>query len=408
MKMKCRSICIMFPVLDGKISGAFLVAYKMALAVLEKGMELKVVDYSEGVLYKTLKKDGLDFIFFDLEMADWDKGIEENDVVFGFNNDIYTFPFYFRNNPCVYFYDVYPPFWKRFLRPKGVSLPGKRRFIRGMFEKDFFYKSISVMEDKSKDNIKDLFPSISAEYISTIPVSVKISENNKYNYNEGCNLEITYIGRSVGWKIEPLAKLMKDSLSSIAGKIFCFNIVVSDVAHAKKILIDFGIDFDLFNIEFFENLDRDDLEWVIKNKTDIGFAMGTSALEFCSYGVPTVLLDFSEIRFPTDYKYKWIYQVKGFSLGLDLNDPSNSYRLSEGKNFDEILLEFLREPLEISNRCYSHVKKYHSEEINYKRMLDLVIDSRLKSKDMRSYLTLFFYLSQWFRKYILGRKKYER
>src|SRR5690606_37539023 len=193
--MSSVSICVMFPVLDAKLSGALGVSYKVAKAVAESGLKLKILDYKSGLLHKMLTDEGCCFDFIDLSLKGWDSYIDERDVVFGFNNDIYNYPFFFRNNPYVYFYDVYPPFWHRFLKPKGIGLIGSDKFLRSISRRGFFDYAISVMEAKSKYNIASRFPDASVERVSVIPVSIRVDVNS-FNFKLGDRIRVTYIGRS--------------------------------------------------------------------------------------------------------------------------------------------------------------------------------------------------------------------
>ncbi|MFT4941422.1 MAG: hypothetical protein ACI88A_004491 [Paraglaciecola sp.] len=405
--MHVKSFCIMFPVLDEKISGALLVAYRLAGVVLQGGINLKLIDYKQGLLYKLLVSDGVDFDFLNLDDYGWDSRVQSSDVVFGFNNDIYSYSLYFKNNPFVYFYDVYPPFWSRFLRPKGFELFGVESFVCNIAEKGFFSNALSVMECRSSGNISKRFPFLSNRITPLIPVSVNWAENT-YVYRGLKEIKITYIGRSECWKITPLAKLMADCLL-LNGifKIF-FNIVVSDVSVCKKILEDFGLDLNYFNIDFIENISPSELVKVIVDNTDIGFAMGTSALELSSHGVPTILADFSKNKFPDDYKYKWLYQADAYTLGLDLDDPENQERLREGIVAKQIIEDFLKKNKEISNKCHSYVVKNHLLQENYKYLRDLALKSSFKVKDLKSFHTTFFSRFQVFRKLVYGKRKYER
>src|SRR5690606_10924984 len=214
------------------------------------------------------------------------------------------------------------------------------------------------MEAKSKYNIASRFPDASVERVSVIPVSIRVDVNS-FNFKLGDRIRVTYIGRSEAWKISPLAKLMKDVAIFGLKERVLFNVVVSDILFAKKLLKDEGVTIDSFNINFYENISKNDLSEVIRLNTDIGYAMGTAALEFGAHGVPTILADFSEKTFPDEYKYKWIFEVDGFTLGLDLSDCSNSERISQGVTIDKIIDRFINEPLVISKKCYAYVSEFH-------------------------------------------------
>lgn len=408
--MCARNICVMFPVLDNKMSGALLVAFRVASYLIKKRMGVKVVDYKGGLLYKLLLDRELEFEFVDLDEYGWSQRIKDTDVVLGFNNDIYTYPFVFSGNPYIYIYDVYPPFWKRFLRPKGVPLIGTKRFIKKLARENFFNTALAVMESVSKHNIENRFASAVTSDLKSLPILPVSIDVNKNGYKKTSNkkIRITYIGRSEVWKITPLVKIIRDFKSLGGGKDFIFNIVVSDAHKAKKIINEFGLEVEELSFSFFENIDADSLDYIIRNNTDIGFAMGTSALELASRGIPTVLVDFSSREIPAHYKYQWIFQVEGFTLGLDLDDPLNNNRLEKGISMAGVLNEFMYDSEMLSEKCYMYVLRNHSLDLNYSRLVELALSSKFRSKSLRSHLTFLFYLFQLLRKRLIGRAKYER
>lgn len=408
--MCVRNVCVMFPVLDNKMSGALLVAFRVACCLIKNRVGVKVIDYKDGLLYKLLLDRDLEFEFVDLDEYGWSQRIKGTDVVLGFNNDIYTYPFFFSGNPYIYIYDVYPPFWKRFLRPKGVPLIGTNRFIKKLSREKFFKTALAVMENVSKHNIENRFASVVTEdlkVLPVLPVSIDVDEND-YKKTSNEKIRITYIGRSEVWKITPLVKIIRDFKSLGLDKEFIFNIVVSDVYEAKIIINDFGLEIEGLSVSFFENIDADDLDHIIRNNTDIGFAMGTSALELASRGIPTILVDFSSREIPAHYKYQWIFQVEGFTLGLDLDDPLNNNRLEKGISMAGVLNEFMCDSERLSEECHMYVLRNHSLDMNYSRLAELALRSNFRSKSLRSHLTFLFYLFQLLRKRFVGRAKYER
>ena len=48
---------------------------------------------------------------------------------------------------------------------------------------------------------------------------------------------------------------------------------------------------------------------------DLIFAMGTSALDAARVGMPVVRLDYSYKLIGSNYRYKFLHQVEGYSLG---------------------------------------------------------------------------------------------
>ena len=102
--------------------------------------------------------------------------------------------------------------------------------------------------------------------------------------------------------------------------------------------------------------------------SDIGFAMGTSALEISACGTPVVLLDASYGVVPKAYKYQWLYESKGYCIGRSI-DTSPDKTLGNTKNIEDIFSELIKDYEKIRNLCYAHVRRSHSIEALREKIL---------------------------------------
>lgn len=397
----------MFPALNTR-SGALLASVRIMQAASGKDIKLKVIDYSDGILPRILRERGIDFEYIDLARGDWLDCIGGNDVVFGFNNDLYLYPYILKRvNPYIYIYDVFPPFWSRFMRPKGMRIPFEQMFLRKILSSDFFKNGISVMESASKRALAKRFTNFEFEKLHISPVSIEI-KGLSYFCSPKDSLRLTYIGRSEVWKMTPLARIIRDIKLSVNFPPVELRVVVSDVRRAKEILTQLvpqGIDITIY---FYENLNQDELDDIILRNTDVGFAMGTSVLEFSKYGVPSVLVDFSCHDFPDSYGYKWFFEAEPCCLGLDLDDPDNASRLIEGHSMNDLIDSFLLSPIVISKNCHEHAKKYHSIDENVDEILERVLKTPIRAGDISALPSYLFNIAQYIRKKILGMRRYER
>ena len=109
-------------------------------------------------------------------------------------------------------------------------------------------------------------------------------------------------------------------------------------------------------------------KFLIDNKIDINFAMGTSVLDSIQMGVPTILLNYSYININSYPAYYFADEEKKFSLGreLNLNDLSDSNLIGLRENINNYLL---------------NPNKYISNALNYAEefSVNLVADKFLKS-----------------------------
>ena len=113
-----------------------------------------------------------------------------------------------------------------------------------------------------------------------------------------------------------------------------------------------------------------ELKEVLYN-SDIGFAMGTSALEMGALKLPVVLLDASYGKIPNGYTYKWIFQEKNYNIGHMIE----TYPLSKFTNrytMEQILNIFLKESDNLSIKSYEYVKNNHSIDVLKEKIINAI------------------------------------
>jgi hypothetical protein len=77
----------------------------------------------------------------------------------------------------------------------------------------------------------------------------------------------------------------------------------------------------------------DALDAYLIDNVDVLFAMGTSCFEGAQLKLPTVLVGASFQRIRRDYRYRWLFETEGYSLGGYANKEDNPH------SFDEIMSE---------------------------------------------------------------------
>lgn len=402
------ALCFMFPVRQRLRSGALLSALKIAKVAYDAGYKIKVIDYQDGFLKFLLNELDTEFEFVDLENKGWNLQVLSSDVVVGFNNDIYNYPYMFKNNPKVYFYDVLPSFWGRFLKPLNIPLPLKTSSFSKIYKAGLFKNALSFMEKASVATISQHFPDYCFKNIHYCPVSVEL-KGYKLTPEVPEKLRLTYIGRSEVWKLTPLARLLNDLKESDLQASIALKIVLSDISKGKKLLEQLVGPLSCFEITFFENLGETQLNEIILNSTDIGLGMGTSALEFSKLGIATILLDFSKKNISKKYRYLWIYQAQEGTIGLDLDDPRNGSRFNEGCSISDMLNDYIVNSRAIATMSYEHVLKNHNQHKNYILLASRAASSPVRANHLKTMISRFFHIMQSLRnRYIRGRSVYER
>lgn len=112
-------------------------------------------------------------------------------------------------------------------------------------------------------------------------------------------------------------------------------------------------------VEFMLERQGEELKSILHN-ADIGFAMGTSALEIAACHVPTILLDASYSKVSDLYRYRWLFEVKGYTLGRII-DSYLDKSMGNSLTMCDIFSTLVSHKADLSMKSYAHVQDMHSE-----------------------------------------------
>lgn len=116
---------------------------------------------------------------------------------------------------------------------------------------------------------------------------------------------------------------------------------------------------------------------------DIGFAMGTSALEIAACGTPVVLLDASYGVVPKSYKYQWLYESKGYCIGRSIDNALDK-TLGNKRSIKDIFDDLVLNGNSIRILCHDHVRKFHSIDVLRNKILLAIQETSSNFQVMRS------------------------
>ncbi|MEI7503690.1 MAG: hypothetical protein WCJ61_10440, partial [Paludibacter sp.] len=174
-------------------------------------------------------------------------------------------------------------------------------------------------------------------------------------------ISLSYIGRAEKWKVNPVKKIISDLsiIKRTEKKEFRLHIFTDNVDEFGQLL---SYNSNEIEIIYHSNIFGTELDQFIKKEILISFAMGTSCLESAKLGIPSILVDCSYDAFPNSYKYNWIYNSEGFSLGKVLD---KNYISMNGYTLLEIFKQIFQNDSfigDVSNRCLEYTSKNHDIE----------------------------------------------
>ena len=208
-----------------------------------------------------------------------------------------------------------------------------------------------------------------------IPVEVDNIIAANTNSNEGESIKFAWIGRVVDFKYYPLKRflLSMNSYANIHSVNFEFSIIGSGpyIEQLKKL----STNLSSVKVCFIGDLPLASMREFIKTKTDIVAAMGTSALEGASVGKPVVLLDLSYKDIPENYRFRWLFETKGFNLAEEVD---NTHLSPSGDTFHSLISVYQRDREALGELCRYYVINNHSLDRVAHNLLGFLQGSRLR------------------------------
>lgn len=149
------------------------------------------------------------------------------------------------------------------------------------------------------------------------------------NQNE---MNIGWLGRISEEKVYSLLNVIEnaDAYSARHGKKVVLHIIGE--GPKENLIKGYRKKSDDFEILFRGTKIGEELDRYLMNSIDVLFAMGTSCFEGAQLKLPTVLVGASFQRIKRDYKYKWLYNTEGYSLGGYANKENNPHSFNEIMN----------------------------------------------------------------------------
>jgi hypothetical protein len=349
--------------------------------------KVALINYKEGLIAQELRKDGVE-----VTIIEKDEIHKKNIKKYFSASDIFIIPrFYeflkilFGINPKVIYYDINDYICRISDYRFAIRLPflGKK-----LIKKLLAHNGLIFMDDTGINNLQREF-GIHVKEPIFLPIAIPDEKENLYFKQSGRPdgaINLTYIGRSVDWKMYPLKKIIDDCLET--DEDINLKIVVDDLISFKSF-----IDLDLYknrklNIEVYENLLPSDIRTFLITNSNLHFGMGTAALHAASIGIPTILMDFSTRPFPENYTYRWLYDTDSCSLGKNIERVP----VPEGLPLKNIL-NVLKDDIErnrISKKSFQYIATHHSASSVVKTLIAYSNLCSFRLKEAKNLIPYYF------------------
>ena len=369
-----QAISFMFPVLGGRMGGVQMLLINIIPFLISSGCKVRLYDYQNGVVKNSLDKLGIEgYEFISLNPTSL-KIKNKGNEVFVLTDFLWVvYPYYFETKDTVrlLMWDVYYPTWDTFHKIKMFKIPNlKSNVLKLLSEKN----AVIFMEKFGAEQLEKAGFSSQGLNEKIVPVPIIVKKNE---YIEKFNklrilpsaISIGYIGRATDWKIYPVKKLIID-LSKIKSKNFKLVVYTDDAKHFNETLPSSQNVEIIFKLNLWGEILNVD---ILKN-IDLGFSMGTSALEFAKLGVPTLLADFDTDDFPEDYRYRFLHNAENGNLGMRASDKR--VYLQARMPLVELLEEY--NPISESVKCFRYCIDNHEISTVAKKIIIATNATQLK------------------------------
>lgn len=334
----------------------------------------------ESFVIKRLSEDGIPFYFHEQnKLVCKNISAESDDLMINFHNFDGLNSLREFNGKTVIWGILAPQIteWNRF----GVEkrLTGKKT-VGNFFTKKLLlsmsYKNALISMDGATSDAIDEFFGIALNLpIISIPVDIKDTRASKKGTILRNTLQISYIGRSDDiWKIKPVKKIMQD-LKKIENTKFILNIYTDHedpyISELKEVCA------SNISIEYHIGLYGPQMRTDINMRSELHFSMGTAALEGALSGVATILIDPCIYDFPSNYKYKWLFQTNRNSLGRFIESEEIHFSGMDMSEIIDICFDEHRRHI-IAESCSQYVIQNHSASVVTEKLLECPTQAEIK------------------------------
>lgn len=371
-----------------KMGGGPGLIIHLAEYLIQQGEDVKLALHPKSPVSEKLKSKGLPHKF--ISILDIEAGreveIDENDVIVVFHLSTILGKL-MRKNPRIVFYNIFPDHILKVNDYKfGLEFSRKTKYL---IRKMVAHHALFFMDS---EGVNALWQKYALQLASPIYLPVPVPDFGPIRYQEQPFpkmhevLTLTYIGRAEKWKVYPLQKVLEDI--NAAGKFRSYRvIIVTDDAKSFKSTLKVPDNMPL-QIEYHQNVFGEQLEKLLLEHSDLHVAMGVACIDGAKLGIPSLLVDPSLEQLPINYRYRWLFESTGFSLGrlIDANCT-----VLPGATMSTLLDSMMHSEFrhEVSVQGYQYVYRNHRSSECGKKFLNAVKQSNLRLRDIRG-LVIYF------------------
>lgn len=241
------------------------------------------------------------------------------------------------------------------------------------------------MDEENRKNTQE-YNALNLQNVELLPIPVEIDELARISTfrKESETIRITWVGRLVDFKYYPLKRLLTSVEAYAKAQSITFECSIIGSGPYLEALQKFASQLRWVKVKFQGDMELSQVRKFIDSKTDILAAMGTSALEGGAREVPTILLDLSYKDIPANYRFKWLHETTGCTLGEEISVKNCT---DQSDSLGPLLARYNDDPIKVGKLCAEYVKMHHTLESVTSQLVESLEKSELQGKHLRGFLT---------------------
>jgi len=259
-------------------------------------------------------------------------------------------------------------------------LAERRRLNSRLVEAMHAGQALFFMDEENVEGVRRfLGAKVDEPIYLPIPVALPKHSAARPTHAADAPLRLVWVGRIADFKHHILSRTLQDldDYSRTTGRAVAVTIVGSGPFLAE--VQEKASQLQTFVPTYVDSIAPDQLDGVLTAEADIVMAMGTAALDGARLGIPTILLDPSYGAVSAAYRYRWLFEERGYTLGRILFNP-DSY--PKGKPLAGLLDAFDREWPRLSRLSADYVAANHAMTVVAAKLVSLVERATYKWGDL--------------------------
>lgn len=366
------------------VGGAQLLFARLAVELISVGKKVVIVDYKNGFISNYVSQRSNDYISYQYQDGNICKIQQEVCLI----QHLSSFPtlrgkIEITEKSTLLFWSIHPfnifafyrltPIYTRVsykltnLITKWIE-PFRRKSVMRWIDKAQAANGLYFMDGANWDTINTMFHNPLQPKFLPIPIENKFARKEKSKFD---TINIAWIGRVSDAKIHPFENIVRGlDNSEWNGKII-FHVIgfgnTECINTVKNIeVVDHGI------------VQGDELDKLLLEEVDAVIAMGTAIMEAAALGIPSVLTDVGKSKFPSSYKFKWLFESKIYDLGTTVSRANGNLTMLD------ILITLNTQSTydDVGRKCLDYVQENHNIETVVQKVITAVDSSTLEMKDL--------------------------